>query len=212
MEIAGALPNIATWDVDVLSQPSDRALLASMAQGDRTAVRLLFARHKVRVYRYALRLVSQEAAAEDIVSEVFFEAWRRAGTFEGRSQVSTWLLGIARNLALETLRRRSTEPLDERIARRIEDGADDPEVALQKTQQRAMIARCLMELSPIHREIIDLVYYHGKSINEIVQILGIPRNTVKTRMFYARNAIAERLKEFGIDRDHPWATYAPAKG
>ena len=212
MEIAGALPNIATWDVDVLSQPSDRALLASMAQGDRTAVRLLFARHKVRVYRYALRLVSQEAAAEDIVSEVFFEAWRRAGTFEGRSQVSTWLLGIARNLALESLRRRSAEPLDDRLARRIEDGADDPEVALQKTQQSAMIARCLKEISPIHREIIDLVYYHGKSINEIVQILGIPRNTVKTRMYYARNAIAERLKELGIDRDRPWATYAPAKG
>jgi len=62
-----------------------------------------------------------------------------------------------------------------------------------------MLARCLRQLSPIQREIIDLVYYHGKSINEIVEILDIPRNTVKTRMFCARNAIAKRLKEFGID-------------
>ena len=204
MQITTALPNTATWDVDFFAQPSDRALLASIAQGDKTAIRLLFERHKVRVYRYALRMVSHEQAAEDIVSEVFFEVWRRAASFEGRSQVSTWLLGIARNLALETLRRRSTESLDDRVARRIEDRADDPEVALQKNQQSAMIARCLKELSPIHREIIDLVYYHGKSINDLANILGIPRNTVKTRMFYARNAIAKRLKELRMDR--AWAT------
>jgi RNA polymerase sigma-70 factor, ECF subfamily len=211
MEITAAPANLATWDVDVLSQPSDRALLASIAEGDKSAIRLLFERHKVRVYRYALRLVNHEPAAEDIVSEVFFEVWRRAATFEGRSKVSTWLLGITRNLALETMRRRSTEPLDDRLAGRIEDSADDPEVALQKNQQSVIIARCLQELSPIHREMIDLVYYHGKSINEVVQILGIPRNTVKTRMFYARNAIAKRLKELGFDRDRAWATYAPAK-
>src|SRR5262249_11936687 len=102
------------------------------------------------------------------------------------------------------------ESLDDGIARRIEDEGDNPEIALQKTEQSAMIARCLNEISPIHREIIDLVYYRGKSINDLVEILGIPRNTVKTRMHYARNAIAKRRKELGIHRDQPWATYAPA--
>ena len=101
------------------------------------------------------------------------------------------------------LRRRSTESLEDGVAERIEDSADDPEALLQKSQQSAMLAHCLKQLSPIHREIIDLIYYRGKSINEIAEILGIPRNTVKTRMFYARNAIAKRLKGFGIDRD--WA-------
>jgi RNA polymerase sigma-70 factor, ECF subfamily len=211
MEITRVPPNIAAWDVDVVSQPSDRDLLLLIAQGDKAAFRLLLARHKVRVYRHALRLVNHGATAEDIVSQVFFEVWRCAAGFEGRSQVSTWLLGIARNLALKTLRQRSTESLDERIARRIEDSGDDPETALQKTQQSAMIARCLSELSPSHREIIDLVYFHGKSINDLVELLGIPRNTVKTRMFYARNAIAKRLKGLGIDRDRPWETYEPAK-
>ena len=72
MEIT-AVPNLANWDVDVISQPSDRALLLAIAQEDKVAIRLLFARHKVRVFRYAFRLVNQEAAAEDIVSQVFFE-------------------------------------------------------------------------------------------------------------------------------------------
>jgi RNA polymerase sigma-70 factor (ECF subfamily) len=94
------------------------------------------------------------------------------------------------------------------VAERIEDSADDPEAVLQKSQQSAMLARALRQLSPIQREIIDLVYYHGKSINEIAESLGIPRNTVKTRMFYARNAIAKRLKEFGIDSGVPYRNAA----
>ena len=201
METTAALRSTSAWNVDVLSQPSDEALLQSVAQGDRRAIRVIFHRHRVRVYRFAMRLVDDPATADDIVSEVFFQVWRRAAAFEGRSQVSTWLLGITRNVSLMMLRRRSTESLEDGVAERIEDSADDPEAVLQKSQQSAMLARCLRQLSPIHREMIDLVYYHGKSINEIVEILGIPRNTVKTRMFYARNAIAKRLKEFGIDRE-----------
>jgi len=206
MQITAALRNAASWDVDVLSQPSDEALLESVSEGDKQAIRLLFARHKVRVYRFALRLVKDEAAADDIVSEVFFEVWRSASTFQGRSEVSTWLLGITRNVARAMLRRRSTEPLEDGMAECIEDDADDPETVLHKTQQSAMLARCLKQLSPIHREIVDLVYYHEKSINEVVEILRIPRNTVKTRMFYARNEIAKLLTELGVDRTRGLAT------
>ena len=74
---------------------SDEVLIARIAGGDRLAMQVLFARHQVRVYRFVLRLVRNEATAEDLISEVFLDVWRQAGKFEGRSAVSTWMLGIA---------------------------------------------------------------------------------------------------------------------
>ena len=79
---------------------SDEVLIARIAGGDRLAMQVLFARHHVRVYRFVLRLVRNEATAEDLISEVFLDVWRQAGKFEGRSSVSTWMLGIARFKAL----------------------------------------------------------------------------------------------------------------
>jgi RNA polymerase sigma-70 factor (ECF subfamily) len=97
---------------------SDSALIQSIAVGDRHAMRILFARHNVRVYRFLLRFVADNSTAEDLVSEVFLDVWRQAAQFQARSQVSTWLLAIARNKALTVLRRRSTEELDEEQAAR----------------------------------------------------------------------------------------------
>src|SRR5262249_37890143 len=139
-----------------------------------------------------------EPAAEDTVNEVFFDVWRKADQFEGRSQVSTWLLAIARHKALEALRHRSTERLDEDAAALIEDPADNPEVAVHKKKTGSILRKCLAQLSPAHREIIDLVYYHGKSIDDAAEIIGIAQNTVKTRMFYARKQLAELLGLEGI--------------
>ena len=92
---------------------SDAALIQSIADGNRDAMRVLFARYNVRIYRFLLRFIADNSAAEDLVSEVFLDVWRQAAGFQGRSQVGTWLLAIARNKALSTLRRRSTEGLDE---------------------------------------------------------------------------------------------------
>jgi RNA polymerase sigma-70 factor, ECF subfamily len=164
---------------------------------------VLFARHHVRVHRFVLRLVRDESVAEDLISEVFLDVWRQAGRFEGRSQVSTWLLAIARFKALSALRRRPDEELDDETAEAIEDPSDDPEVALDKKDKSAAIRKCLEKLSAEHREIIDLVYYHEKSVEEVAQIVGIPENTVKTRMFYARKRLAELLKAAGIERGWP---------
>jgi RNA polymerase sigma-70 factor (ECF subfamily) len=185
---------------DVSHERSDEALVQAIAAGDKTALQTLYGRHNVRVYRFVLRFLNDEAMAEDMVSEVFFDVWRQADRFEGRSQVSTWLLAIARNKALSVLRRRSTEELDEEVAEFIEDPSDNPEVSMQKKQQSNMLQACLTELSPAHREIIDLVYYHEKSIDEVAIIVGVPANTVKTRMFYARKRIAELMGSKGLDR------------
>ena len=127
--------------------------------------------------------------AEDLISEVFLDVWRQAGRFEGRSAVSTWLLAIARFKALSACGERPDEELDEEAAEAIEDPSDDPEVALEKKDKSAVLRKCLERLSAEHREIIDLVYYHEKSVEEVAEIVGIPENTVKTRMFYARKKI-----------------------
>jgi RNA polymerase sigma-70 factor (ECF subfamily) len=186
-----------------MQSTSDEVLIGRISNGDRLAMQVLFARHHVRVYRFVLRLVRDESVAEDLISEVFLDVWRQAGRFEGRSQVSTWLLAIARFKALSALRRRSDEELDDETAEAIEDPTDDPEIALEKKDKSAAIRKCLERLSAEHREIIDLVYYHEKSVEEVAQIVGIPENTVKTRMFYARKRLAELLKATGIERGWP---------
>jgi RNA polymerase sigma-70 factor, ECF subfamily len=182
---------------------SDEVLIARIAGGDRLAMQVLYARHHVRVYRFVLRLVRNEATAEDLISEVFLDVWRQAGKFEGRSAVSTWMLSIARFKALSALRRKPEQELDEKTAEQIEDHADDPEVALQKKDKAAVLRQALSKLSAEHREIVDLVYYHEKSVEEVAGIVGIPEATVKTRMFYARKKLSEILKEQGIDRGWP---------
>ncbi|MGB7257557.1 MAG: sigma-70 family RNA polymerase sigma factor [Pseudolabrys sp.] len=182
---------------------SDEVLISRIAGGDRLAMQVLFARHHVRVYRFVLRLVRNEATAEDLISEVFLDVWRQAGKFEGRSAASTWLLAIARFKALSVLRRKPEQELDDETAAAIEDPSDDPETALEKKDKGAVLRKCLTGLSAEHREIIDLVYYHEKSVEEVAAIVGIPEATVKTRMFYARKKLAELLKENGVERGWP---------
>ena len=178
-------------------------LIGRIAKGDRLAMQALFARHQVRVYRFVLRLVGNPAAAEDVISEVFLDVWRQADRFEGRSAVSTWLLAIARFKALSAMRRKSDEELDEETAGAIADAADDPEVSIQKKDKGTALRKCLQALSADHREVIDLVYYHEKSVEDVAKIIGIPEATVKTRMFYARKKLSELLKAAGIDRGWP---------
>ena len=185
----------------MMQATSDEALIARIASGDRLAMQVLFARHHVRIYRFVLRLVRDQWKAEDLISEVFLDVWRQADRFEGRSTVSTWLLAIARFKALSALRRKPEEGLDEDAALEIEDLADNPEMTLEKKDRSAVIRKCLMGLSAEHREIIDLIYYHEKSVEEVAKIVGIPENTVKTRMFYARKKLAEMLKAAGLEQE-----------
>jgi RNA polymerase sigma-70 factor, ECF subfamily len=168
---------------------SDTILIERIAAGDKLAMHALFARHRTPIYRWLLRFVSNETLAEDLLSEVFLDVWRQAGRFEGRSSVATWLMSIARFKALSARRRRTEAELDEKIETTVADTANDPEAALQEKHRGELLRQALTQLSPEHREVIDLVYYHEKSIDECAQVLGIPAATVKTRMFYARKEI-----------------------
>src|SRR5262245_34070860 len=133
--------SVVAWNFRRLSklQQSEIELIRAIAQGDKHAMHVLFSKHRLGVYRFALRLVDEREAAEDLVSEVFLQVWRHAGRFEGRCRVSTWLLAITRNRALSLLRQRPMERLEDDAAATILDDADDPEVAVQKQQQNAIL-------------------------------------------------------------------------
>ena len=185
------------------AQQTDRELVERVAGGDRAAVRLLFMRHHARVYRFAARQTGSEMMADDIANEVFLELWRQAPAFQGRSEVSTWLLGIARFKALSALRKRKEEAVDEDEAAAIPDTGDTPEVAVMKDDKATALKRMVNALPEEHRTVIDLAYYHAKSVAEIAEVLQIPVATVKTRMFYARKKLGEALKAAGFERGWP---------
>jgi len=197
-----ALGAVISRPQESVRQSADHDLLKRIAAGDKLAMRALFARHNVYVYRFVLRLIGDEALADDLVSEVFIDVWRNASRFEGRSQVSTWIMAIARFKALSSLRRRKDDELDDAEAATIPDTADDPEIAVQKKDCLAILRKCMSHLSRDHREIIDLVYFHEKTVEEAAEIVGVPENTAKTRMFHARKRMSQLLQQAGIDRTY----------
>jgi RNA polymerase sigma-70 factor, ECF subfamily len=196
-DFAGLVPGIAAERRSPTAKDnSDDALVAKIASGNRLAMQVLFARHHARIYRFVLRLIGSEALAEDVTSEVFLDVWRQAHRFEARSAVTTWLLAIARYKALAEMRRRYEASDEETVD--ASDPADDPEATFAVKHRGEILRNCLTRLSPRHREIIDLVYYHEKSVQEAADILGVPGNTVKTRMFHARKKLSQLLEAQGV--------------
>ena len=182
---------------------TDGDLIERIRAGEHLALKTLYARHHVKVFRFAMRILRSESGAEDVVSEVFLDIWRNAAKFEGRSEASTFLLAIARNKAYSQLRKRREDELDDEHAGQIEDQSDTPEAALQKKNKGELLRACMAKLSREHREVMDLAYYHDKSVEEVAEIVGIPEGTVKTRMFHARKKLAELAKLAGLDRGWP---------
>lgn len=181
----------------------DRDLIRRIAKKDQSAIDVLFARYQLRLCRFLKRMVRNEAIAAELTNEVFMKVWRHAGTFSSRSAVSTWIFRIAHNEAISFLRKRSDEALDDEAALEVADPDDTPEVTAQKTDKAAQIRQCLVALSDEHREVIELVYYQEMSVAEVSEAVGIPANTVKTRMFHARKYLSELLQDAGIDRGWP---------
>ncbi len=132
---AAALPA----QVAATETSSDEVLIRRIADGDQLAMRTLFARYRVAIYRWLLRLVGDEALAEDLLSDVFLDVWRKAASFEARSSVSTWLLAIARYKALSARRQQPHAELNDELASTVADPADDPEFVLQKKDRAELL-------------------------------------------------------------------------
>jgi len=176
-----------------MSEPSDLEVVKSVAEGDRRAFELLYNRHSGRTFKFLLRLTENRSTAEDLTHDVFLEVWKSAKNFEARSSVSTWILSIARFKALDVRRRQKSFTEQDLPAR----GEPTPEVTAMRTSTSGYMQSCLEKLSAEHREIVDLVYFHEKSVKEVSDLLDIPEATVKTRMFYARKKLKEMLSALG---------------
>jgi RNA polymerase sigma-70 factor (ECF subfamily) len=194
-----ALRNRKTHRRVVEQTVSDEMLLKHVADGDKAAMHIIFARHRAKVFRFIQRIVRNPTIADDIVSQVFLDVWRSANTFEGRARVSTWLLTIARFNAMSFLRKRTYDSIDQKSALEVADPGDTPEATLDRKETDDLLRASMNKLSPPHREIVDLFYYREKSVVEISEIVGIPRATAKSRLFYARKQLAIILVGAGFD-------------
>lgn len=184
------------------SQDKDQALVASIASGDRQAFELLFSQYGERVFRYAHRLISDVTKAEEVTNDVMLEVWKTAARFEGRSKVSTWILGITRHLALNAVRRKSLDTVDVDDAPAIADDDLTPaSVDHDRNVLKEVLTTALGKLSTDHRDVVELTFFHGLSYQEIAEVVGCPENTVKTRMFHARKQLKALLGAAGIDPD-----------
>lgn len=178
---------------------SDRPLIERIADGDKTAFRELFEAYQQPLFRYLTRLVRSPEIARELVNDVMFDIWQKAGTFEARSSVRTWIYRIAHNKAVDHLRRRHEEPWDENAAERLTDCGPSPLQAVEQSDLRGLILRLLDALSAEHRAVIQLTYFDGLSVREIADVIDCPEATVKTRMFYARKQLKALLVEAGIE-------------
>jgi RNA polymerase sigma-70 factor (ECF subfamily) len=136
---------------------------------------------------------------EDVLNETLMEVWRQAARFEGRSSVNTWVFSIAHHRAVSRLRKKRESPLDEEQAAAIEDTGPTPDVNAEASDMSRLLARLMERLSFEHREILHLAYYQEFSVQEIADALDLPPNTVKTRMFYARQRLKVLLEESGVE-------------
>ena len=206
MSIACIGSDLAVGEVArVRRAPSDEALIKEIAKGNQAALRTLAERHQTRVYRFALRFVGDASHAEDVVSETFFAVWQQAAAFQNRSTVGTWLLGIARYraLSMRDRLRETAEPLDDEIASNMPDPAHGPEAALERGNLDSFVRGCLRALPAEQAMLIDLVYLNEKPLREAARIVGVPLNTVKSRMFLARKKLAQLLLTAGIETAGP---------
>ncbi|WFU78219.1 sigma-70 family RNA polymerase sigma factor [Bradyrhizobium sp. CIAT3101] len=183
----------------VQEDASDEMLLKNVAEGDKAAMHIIFARHRERVSRFIQRLARNPAVVDDLVNQVFLDVWRSANRFENRARVATWLFSIARFKAIGTWRERTHEDLDQADALGVVDAQDTPDMALDREETKSILRACIDKLSPAHREIIELLYYREKSVAEVSGMIGIPQATVKSRIFYARKRLARNLTEAGFD-------------
>ena len=146
---------------------------------------------------YLSRLVRDTAVAEELFQELFLTVWKDAGRFRGRASVRTWLYRIAHNQAVSWLRKKRPDLRDEFPSAIGNDPA--PETEAINAAQREQIVAALDQLSPNHRAVVELTFYHQMSNREIARVMGCPVGTVKSRMSYARRQLAAVLRRMGVD-------------
>jgi RNA polymerase sigma-70 factor, ECF subfamily len=162
-------------------------LLSKIGARDEAAMRDLYRAFSRKIYAYAINHLHDPGRCEEIVVDTMHEVWKHPERFRGESKFSTWLIGIARHKMLDAFRQRHPdhEELDEALPS--EDAGAFDELA--QKQRREGVQHCMEKLSEEHRECLHLVFYEGFSVNEVAEVQKVPQNTVKTRLFHARQKI-----------------------
>lgn len=178
---------------------SEAGVLVLVARGDQAAFESLYRLYEKRTYQYVFTLVNDQTLAEDILGETMMAVWRGACTFSGSSRVSTWIFGIARHKALDALRQtgRRQREVDLDGAAELPSQGDSPFDDVQRMELKSLTQQALATLSSEHREVLRLVFYEELPYDEIATLLSIPTNTVKTRVFYAKQQLKRQLERLG---------------
>ena len=172
-------------------------LLGKIARQDQAAFQELYKAFSRKVFAYLLNQLKDHVRAEEVLVDTMYEVWRNPTRFRGDSQFSTWLIGIARNKALMVFRsRRPDEQHDDLDDIAETEAADTPDgfAELAAKQRSAGVQVCMGKLSEEHRECMHLVFFEGLSLAEVAAVQGCPENTVKTRLFHARQKIKNCLQ------------------
>jgi RNA polymerase sigma-70 factor (ECF subfamily) len=179
---------------------NDADLIARVAEGDASALDVLYDRYSRVVYSFALRIVADPLIAEELLQEVFFRAWQQGRAFrESRGAFVTWLLSITHNMAIDEVRKRRRRPQKadseepETVLAAVADASQDVEGEVWLSSLRIMIEAALQQLPSAQREAIDLAYFQGLTQREIAERLGEPLGTIKTRMRLGIQKLREQL-------------------
>ena len=167
---------------------AELVLLEKVRRGDRGAFEQLYRAYHPRLTRFLLRLVRRPQLVEEALNDTLMVVWQRPDSFHGGSKLSTWIFAIAYRKAMKALGRFDDPREDPDGFERADDGPG-PEENSAGVLRRDLLARAMDELSPAHRAVVDLTYYHELDYNEIARILDCPVGTVKTRMFHARRQL-----------------------
>jgi RNA polymerase sigma-70 factor (ECF subfamily) len=183
---------------------SDEELVGRVARGDAEALSLLYDRHRGVVFGLALRILRDRAEAEEVLTDVFFQAWRSAAGFEPlRGSVAGWLVTLCRSRAIDRLRARGRRGSAAETLMQQETfppaAIASPEQAVFLEERRRRVADALGHLTPEQRTALELAYYGGHSHAEIAEKLGAPLGTVKTRIRQGLLALRERLISGGAE-------------
>jgi RNA polymerase sigma-70 factor (ECF subfamily) len=180
----------------------DRNLLAAVAATDRHAFSHLYRRYAARVNGYVRSIVRDPDVADDVVVTTMTAVWQEADSFGTQSRVSTWIFGIARHKAIDAVRARMrvppTIPVEE--ADELEEPAASPMESVHAEQLSRLTQRAIALLSAEHQEALRLAFYEDLPYKEISALLNIPANTVKSRVFYAKQVLGRHLMALQSER------------
>ncbi len=177
-----------------MSEQDGAQLLKMIGDGNERAMADFYRLYEKRLHRFIFIKLNDFHEASDILNETFLEVWRSAKKFEGRSKVSTWLFGIAYYKTMDRLRKNKPVLIDEDNFPEIVDETPNAMACMLNDEQGHQVKHCLETLKDAHRSVMELAFFEDMAYSDIAKIVDCPENTVKTRMFHAKQAMKHCLQ------------------